>query len=401
MRVLIVHNRYRQAGGEDAVVRDEAALLRGQWDTAGGHGMHGQEGSAAPLEVELFECSNDALREQAPLAAAANTLWSRAGAAAVAAAVRAFRPEVVHVHNTFAMLSPSIYRAVRQARPAAAVVQTLHNFRLMCVGALLLRAGRVCEDCVGRLPWRGVWHACYRDSRAASATVAGMQVLHRALGTWTRGVDRYIALTEFCRGRFIAAGLPAERMVVKLNFVALPAPPTQARSGILFACRLAPEKGVGLLQAAARAGHVIDVAGSGPLAAELAGVPGLNCLGTLDAAALQERMRRAALLLLPSLWYEQFPRVLIEAWACGLPVLASRLGAFAELVREGDTGLLFTPGDGADLVRQLDWARDHPAALARMGAAGRAEVERHYGPARNRAQLLAIYGAAIAERRAT
>jgi len=382
MKVLLAHNAYQLRGGEDAVAEAEAALLR-----AHGH------------EVLEYRRHNDEVKDLGRLRAAAGTLWSRRTRAEVTALLRQARPDVLHVHNTLPLISPAIYWAAADA--SVPVVQTLHNFRLLCPQAMLLREGRVCEDCVGRTPWPGVVHGCYRGSRAQTAVLAGMLVLHRGLGTWAHKVTRYIALNEFCRRKFIEGGLPAGRVVVKPNFVDLPAPTEGPRQGLLFVGRLSHEKGVATLaQAAATlpAGS-LRVAGSGPDEALLQGTPA-TLLGALPGDQVAGEMQRAVALVLPSLWYENFPRTLVEAYACGLPVLASRLGALADLVQDGITGLHFEPGNAADLAERMQWALQHPAEMAAMGRAARALYERDYSPEVNHAQLMAVYAGAIAERKA-
>lgn len=379
MRVLLAHNAYQLRGGEDSVVDDEVALLR-----AHGH------------EVELLAASNDAIAGMGRLELLGRTLWSRPSAALVRARCQAFRPDVMHVHNSFPLLSPAIHWAAQDA--GVPVVQTLHNFRLLCPQAMLLREGRVCEDCVGHLPWRGAMHGCYRGSVAQSTVLAGMLVLHRGLGTWQRRVNRFIALNDFCRAKFIEGGLPAARVAVKPNFVDLPAPPAQPREGLLYVGRLSPEKGLDVLAAAARQSQLpVKLVGSGPMQEILEGEAGLQLLGAQPMAEVLARMRSAAALVMPSVWYENFPRTLVEAWACGLPVIASRLGAMAELIEDGVTGLLFEAGNAEALAQQLRWASQHPEELAAMGRRARAHHEAHYTAERNLQQLLAIYGEAVAE----
>lgn len=384
MRVLVAHNAYQQRGGEDSVVEAEAALLASR-----GHA------------VERFLRHNDAIADMSRLDAAVQTVWSAPAARDFEAVLRAFRPDVVHVHNTFPLMSPAIYWVANRLR--VPVVQTLHNFRLLCPGALFLREGRVCEDCSGRLPWRGVVRGCYRESRPASAALAGMLVVHRAAGTWRNKVSRYIALNEFCRAKFVAGGLPAERIVVKPNFVDFSAPAEVERAGFLFVGRLSAEKGVTALADAARQvpGVALRVAGSGPEASCLAGIAGVAALGALDGSTVRAEMGRAMALVLPSIWYENFPRTLVEAYACGLPVIASRIGALAELVRDGETGLLFEPGNAADLADKLRWAQAHPQRMAEMGRKARALYEAEFTAERNYAQLMAIYRDAIDENNAS
>lgn len=388
-RILIVHNAYQHRGGEDAVVEAETALLR-----AHGHA------------VEVYTRSNDDVDGLSPLSLARQTLWSGRTARELAQVIGRFRPDVVHAHNTFPLISPSLYWAA--ARAGVPVVQTLHNFRLMCLNALFLREGRVCEDCMGHLPWRGVARGCYRDSRAASGVLAGMLTLHRGLGTYRHKVARYIALNEFCRGKFIEGGLPAERVVVKPNFVdwkeegsGFKGQGSRGEPGLLFVGRLSVEKGVAVLGAAMGLlpGVCLRVAGDGPQAGLLDGVPGVTRLGSLPSAAVRAEMAQALALVVPSVWYENFPRTIVEAFACGLPVIASRIGALADIVRDGQTGLLFEPGDARDLAGKMAWAQANPQRMAAMGAAARAQYEAEFSPEVNYRRLMEIYDGVLAEGR--
>lgn len=392
LRVLVLHNTYQLYGGEDAVVAAEVALLR----------EHAHD-------VAQLTRRNDELSGMTQLSAGLQALWSRDSAQRTADAISRHQPQVVHVHNTWPLLSPSVYAACKSA--GVPVVQTLHNFRLACPQAMFLREARVCTDCLGRLPWPAVRHACYRSSRTQTAVLAATLTLHRGLGTWRHQVDRYIALNDFCRGKLIEAGLPASRMVVKPHFVDAPAPAVgQARSGFLYAGRLAPEKGLQILQDAARmlaaqapwaASQQVWVAGTGPLSTTLtssSAPPGrLHLLGELSLPELQQRMGRARALVLPSICLESFPRVLVEAFAAGLPVIASRLGALAELVQDGETGLLFEPSDAQDLSDKMAWAASHPEEMAGLGRRAREVYEAEYTPRRNLAQLLEIYRQAGAQ----
>jgi glycosyltransferase involved in cell wall biosynthesis len=384
MKVLVVHNAYLLRGGEDAVVQSEIALLR-----AHGH------------EVFEYARSNAEVAGTGRLQMAVDTLWSRRTHAEVLELLARSKAQVVHVHNTLPLISPSVYWAAAEA--GVPVVQTLHNFRLMCPQAMLLRQGRVCEECVGRAPWPAVRHGCYRGSRPQTAVLSGMLALHRALGTYEHKIARYIALNEFCRAKFVQGGLPAHKLVVKPNFVEDPGPAafdeSMPRQGLLFVGRLSPEKGLDALAEAARSlpPASVRVAGIGPAETALSGLAALTALGSLPAASVAEEMSRAVALVLPSIWYENFPRTLVEAFAAGLPVVASRIGALAELVEEGATGLLVNPDDAVDLAAKLQWALGHPQAMAEMGRKARRVYEALYSPAVNHAQLLAIYEQARAE----
>ena len=379
LRIIVAHNRYQQRGGEDAVVEAEVALLR-----AHGHCV-----------VE-YQRDNHDLEQISRAQAALQTMWSTRTTREVGSLIDDFKPDVLHVHNTFPLISPSIYWLARKRQ--LPVVQTLHNFRLVCPQALMLRDDKPCEDCVGKLPWRGVQHGCYRGSRMQTGVLAGMVTAHRIAGTWQHHVTRYIALNDFCRGRFIAGGLPADKIVTKPNFVDLPPPGDQARSGFLFVGRLSIEKGIRVLVEAASMANLPEpvwVAGTGPESSLLTDAHGISALGSRAPDQVYEAMQQARALVLPSIWYENFPRTLVEAFACGLPVIASRLGAMQAIIEDGITGLLFSPGDANDLAKKLSWAHANPERMREMGLAARARYERLYSPEINHGQLVAIYQEAM------
>ncbi len=382
LKVLLVHNRYRSGApsGEDAAVDAEAALL-----ARGG------------VEVARYERRNDEI--QGGLAAAAETVWSPAARRELRALLRRERPDLAHVHNIWYRISPAVYAACGEA--GVPVVQTLHNYRMFCANGLMLRAGRPCEACAGRVPWRAVLHGCYR-SRGASAAVALAQWAQRRRGSWLGGVRRFVALSEFARGRFVACGLPPSRVSVKPNFLADPPAPREGPGeGALYVGRLSPEKGVTVLLAAARGlrgpGLTLEVVGDGELRGAVAQAAGgsLRAPGALPRAECLAAMRRARFLVVPSLCYENFPLVVVEAFACGTPVLASRRGALAEIVEDGRTGRLVEPGDAAALREAMVWMAAHPGECARMGRAAREEFEARYTAERNLGLLLEIYRGAL------
>ena len=385
MRILQAHNLYQQAGGEDAVVANEAKLLTD----------HGQE-------VRLWSVDNAAITGPwAKLRTAWQVPYSHTARRRVAAAIAEFAPDVVHVHNFFPLITPSVYDACRDA--GVPVVQTLHNYRTICAGALLLRNGRPCEDCIGGSPYQGALHGCYRDSRLGSLAVARMIDRHRGQGTWRTKVDRFIALTAFAKAKFGEAGFPAEKIAVKPNFVedAGTRAPEGDRNGALFVGRLSSEKGIGTLLTAWRDLDVpLRIAGDGPLMSMAQGTASRNVvpLGKLPPEAVNREMTRAAFLVMPSDWYEGFPVTLAEAFCRGLPVIASRLGAMAEIVEDRVTGLHFAPGDAHDLAAKARWAADHPEEMRRMGANARRAYEAKYTPEVNFQQLVVIYEAAVQER---
>ena len=347
-------------------------------------------------EVIEMRRDNQQIAAMSRTGLAAQTLWSCRTQAGAQALLRTHRPAVVHVHNTFPLISPSLYWAC--AKAGVPVVQTLHNFRLACPQAMFLRDGKVCERCLGKTPWPALAHGCYRESRAQTAVVVGMLALHRTLHTFERKVTRYIALNEFCKSKFVQAGLPAQRIAVKPNFAVVERPARLfAREGLLFVGRLSAEKGIEVLaQAWAEClGLGLRVVGSGPLDASLDSLAGVELVGNRPPDQVLAEMTSAVALVLPSICYENFPRTLVEAFGAGLPVIASRIGSLAELVDHGLTGLLFNAGDATDLARTMRWAHEHPDEMAAMGRNARARYESHYTPDINYRQLRAIYRDAI------
>lgn len=380
MRVLQVHTEYREAGGEDAVVAAEAGLLR-----AGGHEViqwtnQNPAGGAAALRALLLSPAN------------------RAAAKAVEQAARREQPDAVHVHNTWYATSPAVFRALQEA-VSGPIVMTLHNYRLMCANGLLLRDGVPCELCVGSGPWNAVRFGCYRNSRALSTAAAVTISVNRRRRTWTEGVDRFLALTEFAKGRMEAGGLPAAKLEVKANFVPDPGarkvPASESRQ-VLFVGRVTPEKGVAtLLKAwseAAPPGLELVVAGDGPQFAELQArsVPGVTMLGRIDRAEVQRLMFQSRALAFPSEWYEGMPMTLLEAFASGLPVVGSNLGSMTEMLEPFGSRWLAAPGSVEDWAEKLANITND-VAVADAAAIARRLWEDSYGPEKALANLEHAY----------
>ncbi|PWU24586.1 MAG: transferase [Candidatus Rokuibacteriota bacterium] len=326
MKILILHSRYRSGpvSGENRVVDDEVRLLRDA-----GH------------EVEAWQPGTEDGTSATRLAE--DAIWSRSATHGVRRLVAMTEADIVHVHSLYPRLSPAVLRTVPRAIP---VVMTLHNFRLMCLPATYLRGGAICEDCASRLPWRGVMHACYRDSRSASGALALSLAIHRLLGTFSR-VDQFLAVSQFVREKHVEAGLPDSRVAVKPNF----AWPTARRSGaggpLLYVGRIAPEKGLDTIIRALPASLELVVAGDGPDRARLESQASSNVrfLGQVDTADVESLLRSARALVVPSRWYEGQPRAIVEAFAAGVPVLASRIGGLPELIEDGVDGYLVEPSE--------------------------------------------------------
>jgi glycosyltransferase involved in cell wall biosynthesis len=383
MKILFVHNHYQQAGGEDNVVAAEAKLLAN----------HGHE-------VELWSVDNKDLPGglTGKLKIALTTSYSPASKTTAQGKLQGFRPDVVHVHNFFPQISPSIYDACLDA--GVPVVQTLHNYRLICPGAMLMRDGKICEQCITGSPYQAAWYGCYRDSKIGSLVVAHMVAQHRKQGTWQQKVNRFIALTDFAKGKFIKAGFPANKIAVKANFIHAPLQESLSLNKsttpdfALFVGRLSEEKGIKvLLQGWSRLDEktVLKVAGAGPLANLLPGKNNIEALGLQSPNQISLLMQQAAFLILPSIWFEPFGLVLIEAFAHGLPVLASRLGSMADIIKDGETGLLFTPGDANDLASKAKWLFENPQEVDRLGKNARRAFLEKYTAEQNYAELMTIY----------
>lgn len=383
MKVLILHNSYQQRGGEDSVVEAEHALLESRG-----------------VEVSRYIADNSAIHG---IPAKVRTLASvRSNPAAIAPVmehIRRLRPNLVHVHNFFPLLSPGIHLALAQV--GLPVVQTLHNYRLLCANGMFLRQGNVCEKCLHGSRLNALRHACYRGSALGSAAVLAMQNASIRAPSWVGAVSAFVALTDFARNKFIEGGLPPERIVVKPNAIGDPGVMRGGvRQGALFVGRLAPGKGAGVLVEAWKEIPDIDltIIGDGPDAEALRRSAPVN----IKWSGLQPRhevlaaMARAQLLILPSTWYEGFPVTLVEAFACGVPVLASRIGGIPEIVDHGRTGFLMEPGDPALLRETVCAAFGDTKRLAQMGQNARTQYETRYCEQVNFRELMTIYETARA-----
>jgi len=329
VRILILHSRYLSgpASGENSVVDDETRLLQRNGHTVTSWTPEPETGTTLKT-----------------VATAGRAVWGFSSAERVRWLIRSHRPDVVHVHNLFPTLSPAVLRTAAEYVP---VVATLHNYRLMCLPSTFIRDGRTCEDCLGRVPWPGVVHRCYRGSMAGSVVLGTSVTLHRIAGSYDR-VALFLAVSTFLRRKHLEAGFSPERLLVKPNF-SWPMPRREGPGEVfLYLGRLSPEKGVETILRAWRPGlGTLVVAGSGPEDGRLRAMApsGIEFLGTVDGSAVPGLLQRARALLLPSNWYEGQPRVVLEAYAAGVPVLASDVGGLPELVEDGRSGFLLPRTD--------------------------------------------------------
>lgn len=379
MKILIVHNRYLQPGGEDVVVEAEAALL-----ARNGHDVH------------RMETSNEELQHVSSGHAAMKTVWNSSARASVAKRAVETGADIVHFHNTFPLLSPSTYYAAAQT---SAVVQTLHNYRLVCPAATLLRNGKNCQACVGNVPWRGVVHKCYRESRAATLATAAMSSTHRLLGTWARKVDAYIALTSFARDIFVRGGLPAGKVHVKPNFVD-PDPGFAQRvgAGFVYVGRLEEGKGIRVLMNAWRLLQTplpLRIIGSGPLETQVREFArefrNVELLGHVERGRVIEELKRARALIAPMLWLENFPLSICEAMATGCAVIAADNSNVSAILNQGAAGVLFRSGDWAALAHAVEMVAFDDALCVRVTETARREYEMKYTADANYRMLMSIY----------
>jgi glycosyltransferase involved in cell wall biosynthesis len=385
MKILMLHNRYRERGGEDYSSAAEVNLLR-----------------SSGIDC-IFHQVDNRDKKSFGMSAAVNAVWSRNAAREITSIVKDRQIDLVHVQNFFPQLSPAVHWAA--SRTGAAVVQSLRNYRLACVNGQFFRDGQICEDCLGRSPFRGIVHRCYRDSFAASSVVAAMLVTHRMIGTWMQRVDRFIAVSNFTRTKMIEAGLPAEKVDVKPNFLSTvpPIPGNGAGGYFVYVGRLSEEKGIRTLLNAWKGLPTpppgLKFVGTGPLhdlvkSASMS-MAQVEVLGARQADEVLHIVGQATALIFPSEWYEGHPRVMIESLAVGTPIIASDIGAGAEIVEDGITGYRFRSGSASDLATKIRHFVSNPDQVATMRSAARQTFLSHYTASDNLKMLLGIYERAL------
>jgi glycosyltransferase involved in cell wall biosynthesis len=385
MKILQIHNFYQQPGGEEAVLQDEKLLLE----------SHGQV-------VLRYTRHNDEIQQMSLPRVVRQTFWSPRTYREVRELLRRERPDVVHCANLLHLVSPSAYYAAQAE--GVPVVQTLHNFRMMCPNSTFARNERACEDCLGKwFAWPAIQHACYRNNRVATTVLTSMIAYHRIRRTWTDAIDWYIVLSDFSRQKFVEGGIDNARITVKPNFVfPEPQPGTGGGKFAVFVGRLSPEKGITTLLDAWQSltePIPLKIIGDGPLGNQVGEAASrdsrIEWLGRQPLAEVYDQIRDATCLILPSVCYENCPKTVIEAFALGTPVVASHTGALVEMIDDGTTGLLFEAGDGTALAAQVQRMFGSRGERLRMGAAARSEFERRYSAEANYRALMDVYQQAI------
>ncbi len=384
MRILIAHNFYQVHGGEDAVARSETALLKD----------FGQE-------VFFYERHNDELKKLNALEKTAHFVsldHNRKSYELMRQEIKKVRPQVVHFHNIYYMMTPSVYQACRDE--GVPVVQSLHNYRMVCSNGLLYRDGHVCEDCLEKNVWEGVKHKCFRDSALLTAMMAmSIDRLWRK-EIWVNLVDCYIVAAEFTGRKYADQGLPVDKIVQKPHFIHPDLGKRQINEGYaLYLGRLSQEKGVDILLEAWRSikNIPLKIAGTGPLEQKLKAfvhshqLTNVEFLGLLDEHQCQQILSRAGVVLVPSVCYENFPRVVVEAFSCGVLIVASRLGSLAELIQDGQTGLLVEPGNSSQIVSAVQRCFENKMKTVFMGDNARRVFEEKYTAQANYKRIMGIY----------
>jgi len=386
VKILHIHNYYLQSGGEDQVFRSETDLLESY-----GH------------EVIRYTRHNQEIEHQSKIATGINTIWNNHVFHELDRKLSIMKPDVCHVHNTFPIISPSVYYACKKNH--VPIVQRLPNYRLICPGALLLRNSQICMDCIEkRFPWPGVRHACYRDSRTQSAVVFAMLSFHRVLHTWQNKVDFYVALNNYGKELFIRGGLPEDKIMVSPNMVEPdPGETKQLGSYALYVGRLSKEKGLDtLLDSWKNLPDVpLKIIGDGPLYKEIEQkiaeeqISNVELLGHKTHEEAVSILKCARVLIFPSEWLETFGLGIIEAFACGVTVIASRQKTIREIIDDGVNGLLFEPGNAFDLAEKVKGVWGQPTTLKAFSFSARQSYETRYSKDQKIQSLMGIYGRAI------
>lgn len=384
MKILLIHNHLRPPSGENTVFEAEKAMLA-------------QQG----IELNSYERSNYELEKYSAakkIAIPIDVIWSLKAYKEVSDLMRRHKPDIAHFHNTFPLISPSTYYACK--KQGVPVVQTLHNHRLFCPGGYFLRDGALCKDCVEKGLWRSVKNACYHDSKAQTAWLSAMLYIYRKLGTWEKKIDCYITLTNFAKELYSSAGLPREKIAVKPNFVHDLRSYWREPEGFgIFIGRLGIEKGVEtLLHALGKNSRpLFKLVGDGPIKSMLEDLKKTLNLENAEFCGFKPKedtlsmLGRASFFVLPSICYEGFPMVVLEAMSLGKPVITTNLGGLPEIVKDGYNGFLVPAGDIDALAEKIEILTQDRGLCDRLGQNARREYESKYTPEKNYEMLMGIY----------
>ena len=388
MKILIVHNYYRSLApsGEDYVFRNEIDLLKKN-----------------SIHVITYERNNDDLFAfNKKLTAPFNLIWSQKSYWEIKQLIKKEKPDIAHFHNIFYLISPSAYYACQDS--GVRVIQTLHNYRFFCINGLLFRDGKVCQKCIGKSSFNGCFYGCYRNSRLFSLPLAIFEEFHIVRKTWQNKINLFLSLSYANKHFYIDSGFPEKNIYVKPNFLPNPpAPEYKSSSYIVFVGRLAREKGINVLLDAfkilnkGKTNIHLKILGSGPdqnfLEEKIKKgfIKNVDFIGRKVHSDVLENIKNSMALVMPSIWNETFGLSAIEAYACGKPVIASKIGSLSEIVRDGKTGLLFEPGDPIELASKIQWVVENPDACVEMGRNARKEFEEKYTEERNYKMLMNIY----------
>ncbi|MEX0965806.1 MAG: glycosyltransferase family 4 protein [Bacteroidia bacterium] len=384
MKILQVHNFYKFSGGEDQACENERNLLE-----SNGH------------QVIRYEKDNSAIDKMSAgqkLSLMWKTTWNKDTIPEVTVLLRREKPDVCHVHNFFPLISPSVYQACKNE--GVPVVQTLHNFRLMCANGIFLRDGQACEKCLHHSNFNAVRYKCYRDSAVQSLAVEHMITTHQKRNTWNKLVDAFICLSEFSKQKFVQAGLAAEKIRLKPNFLfSDPDPDYSGDGSAIFVGRFEEAKGAQIILQAARKLPDLEfnIVGEVIIDVKKADYPNIRFLGKLPHQQVIERIRESSFMVFPSLCYEQLPLTIIEAFACGKPVIASHLGNMKNMVEDKLNGLFFETGNPDDLVAKVSELVNHPGRMNELGKQARQTFEKRYTADTNYEILIKIYKKVIGE----
>lgn len=378
LKILVCHNWYKKRGGEDVLVEKEVAKLR-------------QEGN----DVKVFKRSSSEIKSGRNVFLFWGSLWSFKSYQDLKKMLLEFKPDILHIHNTFPLLSPSVFWAAASTKTP--LVQTIHNYRQFCLNGLFYRNHQVCEACLGKLPWRGVLYRCYRNSFFYSFSVFLLIAIHRLLGTWKKNTAIYIVGNVFTKTKLLSMGVPEEKIRVNFNLVDFEVrEPTELdKTDFLFIGRFSPEKGIDLImRAAAQLPQIkFQLAGGEKFEMPHNFPPpsNLKILGWLSQKELEDKLRNCLALIVPSYWYETGPRVVLEAFSQGCPVITSNFNSFTEFVKHKKNGLLFEAGNQKAFEEQLKWAYSNPGAMRRLGLAAYQDFNHHYKPHDQYLKLIQIY----------